>query len=167
MQFAQKDKQTAEANIGTRCNQQLDSQRRPPSPQDRRSKKTLLQTLIDLLGRSCVEKLIAQFGGARIWVPVRSTPEGKLAQVLGAEAASVLCSRFGGDYLQVPNTLVDDNVCLRIAELHRQGCKINDIARAVGRSRRTVFRLLSKKITELRRPARSIKDPNAPRDNQS
>jgi hypothetical protein len=154
-----------------RRNEQLESKRsssvRAASPQDQHPKKTLLRTLVDMLGRSCVEKLIAQFGGTRIWVPVRSTPEAKLTQVLGQEAASALCSRFGGDYLQVPNTLVDDNVCLQAAELHRQGCKINDIALAIGRSRRTVFRLLSKKITDLHRPARSVKDPNPQRGNNN
>ena len=62
-----------------------------------------------------------------------------------------LCARFGGDYLQIPNTASGHDVYRRIAELHRQGCKINDIALAVGRSRRTVFRLLRKKITDLRR----------------
>jgi hypothetical protein len=95
--------------------------------------------------------MIAEFGGARIWVPVRSTPEAKLTRILGEAAASALCARFGGDYLQIPNTASGHDVYRRIAELHRQGCKINDIALAVGRSRRTVFRLLRKKITDLRR----------------
>jgi hypothetical protein len=92
--------------------------------------------------------MIAEFGGARIWVPVRSTPGAKLTQLLGDRAAAALCARFGGDYLQVPNTTARfDNIHRRIAELHRQGCKINEIALAVGRSRRTVFRLLRTKIT--------------------
>jgi hypothetical protein len=114
-------------------------------------KKSLLRTLVELVGCESAEKMIAEFGGARIWVPVRSTPEAKLTQVLGDRAACALCSIFGGDYMQVPNTMTGGNVYLRIAELHRQGCKINDIALAVGRSRRTVFRLLRKKITDLRR----------------
>jgi len=114
-------------------------------------KKSLLHTLVELVGCESAEKMIAEFGGARIWVPVRSTADAKLTQVLGDHAASALCAHFGGDYLQVPNTMTGGNVHLRIAELHRQGCKINDIALAVGRSRRTVFRLLRKKITDLRR----------------
>jgi hypothetical protein len=103
------------------------------------------------MGEESVEKIIAEFGGTRIWVPVRSTPNAKLTRTLGDGAASALCARFGGDYLEIPNTISVANVYRRIAELHRQGCKINDIALAVGRSRRTVFRLLSKKITDLRR----------------
>ncbi|HJU10763.1 MAG TPA: helix-turn-helix domain-containing protein [Candidatus Binataceae bacterium] len=113
-------------------------------------KKSMLHTLVELLGSEPTRKMIAEFGGARIWVPVRSTPEARLTQVLGEVAASALCSRFGGDYLQVPNSTIGNDVHRRIAELHRQGCKINDIALAVGRSRRTVFRLLRKKITDLR-----------------
>jgi hypothetical protein len=113
-------------------------------------KRSLLHTLVEVMGCESAEKMIAEFGGARIWVPVRSTPEAKLTQVLGDSAASALCARFGGDYLQVPNTVAGcDNIHRRIAELHRQGCKINDIALAVGRSRRTVFRLLRRKITDL------------------
>jgi DNA-binding NarL/FixJ family response regulator len=116
------------------------------------ARRSLLQTLVEVIGCESVQKMISEFGGARIWVPVRSTPDAKLTQVLGEESASALCTRFGGDYLQVPNTMNNDEIYQRIAEMHRQGCKINDIALAVGRSRRTVFRLLRKKITDLRRP---------------
>ena len=114
-------------------------------------KKSLLDTLIQVVGYESAKKIIAEFSGARIWVPVRSTPDGKLTRILGNSAASALCARFGGDYLQIPNTITGDNIYRRIAELHRQGCKINDIALAVGRSRRTVFRLLRRKITDLRK----------------
>ena len=114
-------------------------------------KKSLLDTLIQVVGYKSAEKIIAEFGGTRIWVSVRSTPDAKLTRILGDDAASTLCARFGGDYLQIPNTINGDNIYRRIAELHRQGCKINDIALAVGRSRRTVFRLLRRKITDLRK----------------
>lgn len=114
-------------------------------------KKSVLSTLIQVVGYESAEKMIAEFGGARIWVPVRTTPDAKLTRILGNGAASALCARFGGDYLQIPSTITGDNIYRRIAELHRQGCKINDIARAVGRSRRTVFRLLRRKITDLRK----------------
>ena len=112
-------------------------------------RKSLLHTLVKVIGCESAEKMIAEFGGARIWVPVHNTPDTKLTQVLGNSAAAALCAHFGGDYLQVPNTKTGDDVYWRIAELHRQGCKINEIALAVGRSRRTVFRLLRKKITDL------------------
>jgi hypothetical protein len=115
------------------------------------TRKSLLHTLIQVMGHESVEKIIAEFGGTRIWVPVRSTPDAKLTRILGDGAASALCALFGGDYLEIPNTTSTDGIYRRIAELHRQGCKINDIALAVGRSRRTVFRLLSRKITDLRR----------------
>jgi hypothetical protein len=123
----------------------------PLSGEALRVKKSLVETLIQVIGSDCARKMITEFGGTRIWVPVRSTPEAKLTRILGETAASTLCLHFGGDYLQIPNTLNGDNIYWRIAELHRQGCKINDIALAVGRSRRTVFRLLRKKITDLRR----------------
>ena len=127
------------------------------------ARSSLLQALVEVIGCESVDKMIAEFGGARIWVPVRSTPEARLTQVLGEQCASALCTRFGGDYLQVPNTTSNDDIYHRIAEMHRQGCKINDIALAVGRSRRTVFRLLRKKITDLRRPGRwqSTRSPSA------
>jgi len=116
-------------------------------------KGSLFEKLVETLGCDPVRKIIAQFGGTRIWIPVRSAPQAGLARIIGSEAAATLCGRFGGDYLQVPNTMADDSLPCRIAELHRQGRKINEIALAVGRSRRTVFRLLSTKITDLRRPA--------------
>jgi hypothetical protein len=121
-------------------------------------KKSLANTLVQLMGCEAAEKLITEFGGTRIWVPVRSSPETKLSLILGGGAAASLCSRFGGDYLQVPNSRAGANICRRVADLHRQGCKINDIALAVGRSRRTVFRLLRKKITDLQRTGRLAAD---------
>ena len=121
-------------------------------------KRSLLDTLIQVVGYESAEKIIAEFGGARIWVPVQSTPDAKLTRILGNSAASALCARFGGDYLQIPNTITGDNIYRRIAELHRQGCKINDIALAVGRSRRTVFRLLRRKITDLPKIGRLAAD---------
>ncbi|HKV55130.1 MAG TPA: helix-turn-helix domain-containing protein [Candidatus Binataceae bacterium] len=114
-------------------------------------RKSLFDTLVELLGREPAEKLVAEFGGARIWVPVHSAPEAQLAQLLGTEKAAALCDFFGGDYMQVPNTIARQNVYGRIVELHREGRKINEIALAVGRSRRTVFRLLGRKITDVHR----------------
>ncbi|MBV8774554.1 MAG: helix-turn-helix domain-containing protein [Deltaproteobacteria bacterium] len=125
------------------------------------ARRSLARTLVEVIGCESVQKMINEFGGARIWVPVRCLPDAKLTQLLGETAASALCTRFGGDYLQVPNTITDDDIYLRIAELHRQGCKINDIALAVGRSRRTVFRLLRKKITDLRRPGQVATSPKS------
>jgi len=116
-------------------------------------KQSLLHTLIQTVGYESAQKIIAEFGGTRIWVPVRSTPDAKLTRLLGHGAAFALCARFGGVYLQIPNTVTDANIYRRIAELHRQGCKIDDIALAVDRSRRTVFRLLRRKITDLPRTA--------------
>jgi hypothetical protein len=121
-------------------------------------KKSLLFTLIQVMGQQSGVMIVAEFGGTRIWVPVRSTPDAKLSRILGDGAASALCAHFGGDYLEIPNTTSGDNIYRRIAELHRQGCKINDIALAVGRSRRTVFRLLSRKITDLRKTGRLATD---------
>ncbi|MBV8056357.1 MAG: hypothetical protein JO071_14070, partial [Deltaproteobacteria bacterium] len=66
-------------------------------------RKSLLDTLIEVVGYESAEKVIAEFGGARIWVPVRSTPDAKLTQMLGSGAAFALCARFGGNYLQIPN----------------------------------------------------------------
>src|SRR5215472_10130306 len=98
------------------------------------TRKPLAHRLIELVGCHLAEKMIAEFGGARIWIPVRSTPEAKLTRLLGDSAASALCAHFGGDYLQVPNTAGGrDSIHRRVAEMHRQGCKINEIALAVGR----------------------------------
>ena len=115
-------------------------------------KQSLSQRLVEVLGQQSAEKIVREFGGARLWIPIRGTPDARLVQLLGHTAASALCARFGGDYLQVPNSIDRDHVQYLIAELHRQGCRINEIALAVGRSRRTVFRLLGRKITELQQP---------------
>jgi hypothetical protein len=117
------------------------------------AKPSVSEILVELVGRDVAETLIAVLGGTRIWIPTQSDPTAKLAQILGTDAASKLSSRFGGDYLQIPNTVPSYGLHHQTAELHRQGYTINEIALAVGRSRRTVFRLLRKKVNDFRRPA--------------
>jgi Helix-turn-helix domain len=140
------------------ANTDQNTARRKPLPKTKNGhsaekKRALSQTLIEVLGRDAAEQIITVFGGARIWIPAQSLPTATLAHVIGYDAASMLCLRFGGDYLQIPNTIPEHGLQHRIADLHRQGYSINEIALAVGRSRRTVFRLLRRKINEFRRPA--------------
>jgi hypothetical protein len=115
-------------------------------------RKSVTEIMVEALGREVTRIIVDALGGTRIWVPTRSGAAARLAQVIGGNAAAGLCAHFAGDYLQVPNKMPDMTLRHRIAELHRQGCKINNIALAVGRSRRTVFRLLQTKITDLQRP---------------
>jgi hypothetical protein len=150
----------------TRTDVQLKGWRRTRCPRQRRREPSLVRqslskTLIEVLGRESAEKIITELGGTRIWIPLRYTPGAKLAQLLGEAAAYTLCVRFGGEYLQIPNTVDGADMERRAAELHRQGCKINDIALTVGCSRRTVFRMLRRRITDLHRVefARELEEP--------
>ncbi len=104
------------------------------------------ERIAEVLGREGYARLVAHYGGLRIWVT--KLPSEALIGVLGETGADLLCKYFGGDYLHVPSVVEGPNKSRQIAELHRQGIySINEIAVLAGCSRRTVFRHLAAKIS--------------------
>ena len=103
------------------------------------------ERLAEVLGRDGYARLVAHFGGLKIWAP--KFPTKALIDALGATTAATLCKYFGCDDLYIPVAVVKSNKSRQVAELHRQGkYSIDEIAVMAGCSRRTVFRHLAAKI---------------------
>lgn len=58
------------------------------------------EKLVDAIGRPSAEKLIAEFGGRRIYVPVRAEPDSPIATAVGIESARTLSRLFGGERIR-------------------------------------------------------------------
>ena len=58
--------------------------------------------LMAVLGPDAAEKLVAAYGGIRIYIPVRAAPEGAFATLIGHAAAEALSRHYGGERFDVP-----------------------------------------------------------------
>jgi hypothetical protein len=110
-------------------------------------RSAMLAELITAAGEEAVEKLVAAFGGARLYVPQVPEPEDPLSRVVGAEAAARLARVYGGDRVDIPNPNMRRT---RIAEMRRAGLGVDAIAREVGCTRRRVFQVLAEERAEAR-----------------
>jgi hypothetical protein len=83
------------------------------------------------------------FGGTRLYVSSRWREELPV-NVFGPTAAQDLCRMFGGESIDVPKCPWKPAAIMRIArELHARGLPVNDIARLLGLSWRTINKALS------------------------
>ena len=100
--------------------------------------------LVVALGLEAAEKLVAAYGGVRIYVPVRTAAEGAFATLIGHAAAEALSRHYGGERLDVPLVKRAPRVLRgEICRLRRDGMHVTAIARALGCTRRYVLRILA------------------------
>src|ERR1700758_1597626 len=60
--------------------------------------------LVAALGREATEKLVAAYGGTRVYVPVRAAPESAFAVLIGHAAAEALSRYYGGERFEAGAT---------------------------------------------------------------
>ncbi len=100
--------------------------------------------LMAVLGPDAAEKLVAAYGGIRIYIPVRAAPEGAFATLIGHAAAEALSRHYGGERFDVPIAKRAPRVLRgEICRLRHEGMHVTAIARALGCTRRYVFRILA------------------------
>jgi hypothetical protein len=101
---------------------------------------SMLQNLIDLIGRDAAAALVAAFGGTRVYIPQAPEPDDTLSALIGHLPACALAQIFGGDRVEVPNPPPRR---MRILELRANGLTINAIARTLACTRRRVFQVIA------------------------
>jgi hypothetical protein len=110
---------------------------------------SLLNELIEMIGIDRVARLIAAFGGLRLYVPHEPAPGDTLSETVGYEAALALAKGFGGDRIEIPNPTVRAS---RIIELRARGLRIGDIARSQHCTMRRVYQVLAEARRKQSRP---------------
>jgi len=93
-----------------------------------------------ILGYSAATRLMALYGGQKLYIPQRPDPEHKLCKLLGAAAMDNLIAEFGGGNLKIPSHVEFDRLCLvrAVADLIQSGRRVNDIAQTLAMSVRQV-----------------------------
>jgi hypothetical protein len=103
----------------------------------------LIDNIARLIGAGAASRLVAEFGGGRLYIPEKPSPGDRLTEAIGYVAAMRLASVFGGERVSLP---LDSGRALsvRIAELRARGVSIARIARRAGCSERYVYKVLAR-----------------------
>lgn len=127
------------AICSARANSMIDTASRPCDP-PARGRSSMLDEIIGLIGHEAAARLVAAFGGTRIYVPQFPEPDDTLSDSIGHHAALMLARIYGGDRIEVPNPTPRR---IRIIALRADGLSVDAIARSLGCTRRRVFQVLA------------------------
>jgi len=106
----------------------------------------MLGFIVELIGEEAAAKLIASFGGTRLYVPHSPCPDDALARVVGTEAALKLARMFGGERVELPKPPPRRS---QILALRAAGRSVEEIARALSCTRRRVLQVLAQARREI------------------
>ena len=104
-----------------------------------------LKLLIELIGEDNTAKLGRMFGGQRLYVPSQMTPDHRLANLIGFDAALIISQQWGGDYLIPPKgrrkiTQTRDSLILAMAGTYSQ----SELAQRFNLTLRRIQQILQK-----------------------
>ncbi len=123
-------------------------------------------SLYDQIGRSigddAADKLIADFGGRRLYIPIAPAPGDRVTTSIGPVAALAMARAFGGDRLLIPVTSDHARRRARILAMRAEHLSIPSIARQLRCTERYVYKVLALERGP-RRPPRDAAPSEAPR----
>ncbi|SFF05343.1 Mor transcription activator family protein [Nitrosomonas sp. Nm166] len=79
----------------------------------------ILQEMVELIGQAATLKLVAKYGGVRIYVPKVLGYDHPLVETVGMVEASALVARYQGEVLEIPRA-VSLNVAQRNAAIKQE-----------------------------------------------
>jgi len=113
----------------------------------------MLGFIVEIIGEEAAAKLIASFGGTRLYVPHSPCPDDALAREVGTGAAMKLAEMFGGERVELPKPPPRRT---QILALRAAGRSVEEIARVLSCTRRRVFQVLAEARREVCTDAGSI-----------
>ena len=102
------------------------------------------------IGDDLAGKLIAEFGGQRLYIPMAPAPGDRVTSSIGLDAALAMARMFGGDRLVVPVTTDHARRRARILAMRKNDISVRRIAHQLRCSERHVYKVLA----EEQRPRR-------------
>jgi Mor family transcriptional regulator len=106
----------------------------------RRQKVALIDSIREAIGDEAAVKLVKEYGGRKLYVPINSCEGHSIAQLIGVQPAAALSRRFGGERIDVPFRAMRRNDIFILA---KAGVKSTEIARRLGCSRQWVDKVLN------------------------
>jgi len=94
-----------------------------------------LTVIAEIAGDTAALKMMAAFGGVRVYVPMQPTERSPLTCAIGIDAARALAKKFGGEELQIPN---GTSLRSKKQAILRAAGNNTQIARATGSTRQWV-----------------------------
>lgn len=101
-----------------------------------------IENVAKVIGAGAAARLIARFGGRRMYIAKRPAAGDALARLVGYEAAVKLGAIFGGERMWLPNG-AGHATRTRVAQLRRAGASVSRIAGELGLSERHVYKVLA------------------------
>lgn len=113
-----------------------------PRPSGKSSRKSAALKAISTEAR---DRLCAEWGGRKVYIPKQATPECALAKLIGLEAATVMVAQCAGLSIVIPTSGAKASRDRRaqVLELRRRGHLISDIVTITNLSERQVYKILS------------------------
>jgi hypothetical protein len=125
----------------------LDRMRPPPPPLPAPFAAPLRVSLYDQIGRSigerAADKLVADFGGRRLYIPMAPTPGELVTRSIGLVAARAMAREFGGDRILIPVTSMHERRRVRILAMRADRISISHIAHDLRCTERYVYKVLA------------------------
>jgi hypothetical protein len=101
-----------------------------------------IENIAKLIGAGAAARLIATFGGGRVYIAKSPGAGDAIAHVIGGEAAARLGAMFGGERVWVPND-AGHLTRRRITLMRGRGSSVARIARVLRVSERYVYKVLA------------------------
>ncbi|AEJ01260.1 Mor transcription activator domain protein [Nitrosomonas sp. Is79A3] len=79
----------------------------------------ILLEISELIGIKATLKLVAKYGGVRLYVPKTLRPDHDLVEIIGRESAEYMTDRFGGEVLEIPKATLA-NTALRNISIRQE-----------------------------------------------
>ncbi len=120
---------------------------RPQSPRSNPFAAVMRPTLYDLIGNSvgadAADKLIADFGGRRLYISRTPSPGDLITRSIGLASALAMARVFGGDRLLIPATNTFARRRFRIFQMRADHVSISRIAHELRCTERYVYKVLA------------------------
>jgi hypothetical protein len=104
---------------------------------------TLYDLIVRSIGAAAADKLIADFGGRRLYVPIAPAPGDQIARSIGLLAALAMARVFGSDRLLIPVTTDHARRRVRILAMRADNVSVSRIARQLRCTERYVYKVLA------------------------
>jgi hypothetical protein len=107
------------------------------------ARTTLYDQIDHSIGGDAADKLIADFGGRRLYIPIAPAPGDLLSRSIGLLPALAMARVFGGDRLLIPVTSTHARRRVRILAMRAENVSISRIAHELRCTERYVYKVLA------------------------
>lgn len=107
------------------------------------ARTSLYDQIVRSIGGDAADKLIADFGGRRLYIPLAPAPGDQLARSIGLLGALAMARTFGSERLLIPATTDHARRRARIVAMRADRISVSRIARRLRCTERYVYKVLA------------------------